>query len=205
MQLRDGFIIGSDSRTTNCSDKNVSYRDSTEKTIVFNNELVVSHCGNDMITKDISVTRFLSDLKKDMKSSADIDSLPLQILNRCIDLNKNSNVTFLITGKTQQNKQEGYLTYCVETNPKELRLVFPFGQHGATYRGITSVTNAIFNSGINYDLLNIQDGIELMKCGMNASVIASKFNRSQSVGGPCRFYIADKIHDYYGWDKSEAK
>ena len=75
---KDGIVAASDTRTTIRKDSSVRYDDTAEKTIVFPNRIVVSHCGDSMVTQTLSVTKFLLGLKDNIKLTDDIVSVPLK-------------------------------------------------------------------------------------------------------------------------------
>ena len=58
----DGIVACSDTRTTFKENGKTRYDDTCEKTIPFPNRVVISHCGDNKIRNDLTVTQFLYDI-----------------------------------------------------------------------------------------------------------------------------------------------
>lgn len=196
---KDGIVAASDTRTTIRKDSSVRYDDTAEKTIVFPNRIVVSHCGDSMVTQTLSVTKFLLRLKDNIKLTDDIVSVPLKILNAYNAAGGKGDTVFLISGYLK--KASLAYTYLVETKAQQVKLTKDNRECGASYGGITNIAHAIMNSGIDYGNLSIDNAHDLSKICIRACIDVSRFHHAQSIGGATQIYVIDDLHQREYWSE----
>lgn len=196
---KDGIVAASDTRTIIQKDSSVRYDDTAEKIIVFPNRIVVSHCGNSMVTQTLSVTKFLLGLKDDVTPTDNIVSIPLKILNAYNAAGGKRDTIFLISGYLPKTPLA--YTYRVETKTQQVKLMKDNRECGACYSGITDVAHAIMNSGIDYNNLSIDNARDLAKICIRTCIDVARFYPSQSIGGIEQIYVIDDLHQKEYWAK----
>ena len=196
--IKSCIVAASDTRTTNRDGNgNVRYNDTTKKTIPFPNQIVISHCGDNLISNTLSVTDFLLDLRSRLGATETIRSLPLTILSEAMKHKEgNPDVTFLISGY-DENCMLGY-TYELNTKNKEIKLIRPPRQYGSSYRGQTDIAH-YFMYGISYDNLSFDEGILLTKSCIESVISSFRFRPLQSVGGSIDLYVIGELVHPTGW------
>ena len=200
---RDGVVVVADTRTTiRDSNGSVRYDDTAEKIVPFPNNIVVSHCGDSNVKKDLTVTQFLYDLRRRVGNKLTILDLPLEILMNYVRLQGTGDVTFLVSGQLKYSCS--CCTYRIEPKKKAVSLVRSLCEYGSSYEGMTSIAHAIMNSGVDYASLSIDSAIDLTKMCLCANLTAYKYNKKQVVGGQCQVYVIDVLHSRVGWFEAEG-
>ena len=200
---REGIVVVSDTRTTiRNADGSVRYDDTAEKIVPFPNNIVVSHCGDATVKKDLTVIQFLYNLRRRVGNKVTISDLPLEILMQYVKLQGTGDTTFLISG---QDKLFCFCqTYKVKPKNKTVSLVHDSHDCGASYDGVPSIAHAIMNSGINYSSLSIAEAIDLTKLCLDTNLGVFKYKKEPVVGGRCQIYVIDTLHNQIGWFDSEG-
>lgn len=193
--VKDGIVVCSDSRTTikNNKDNSIRFDDTAEKIIPFPNRIVVSHCDSSKINDKITVTDFLYSIRHKIGDTANIVELPLQILNEYHAFNGTNSVIFLISGVCLGKMY----TYRITTSTNEVKLCKD--SFGSSYNGTTDVCHSIMNSNIDYSNLSLIEAINLTKLCMNTNIELYKYINGSCIGGQCRTYVIDSLHNQCGW------
>lgn len=198
----EGIVVSADTRTTR-KDTNghVRYDDSAEKIIPFSKKIVVSHCGDAKVSEDLTVVQFLYNIRKLCGKESTVTSLPLKILNEYIKRGGKGDTIFKVSG--YDNDLFAY-TYTVSTSKSTITLSTDSNDFGASYGGITNIAHSIMNSGIDYKGLSIKDAVVLTQTCVNTNITTFKYHFEQSIGGICKTYIIDILHDHIGWLQTDG-
>ena len=162
--VKDGLVVGSDTRTTCQGDKGeVRYKDTTVKIFPFPNRIVVTHTGDANVTDTLSVVEFLTKFRKKCGNKTTITELPTKLLNAYVSEtgNRQRNTEFKVAGYDTENLSEGRV-YTVKCQDRTIVLSKRPFEYGASLGGTVDVAYAMLN-GVSYSTLSLEEAIELTK------------------------------------------
>lgn len=198
--VKEGIVACSDTRTT-CEKQNCDtrYDDNAIKTVAFPNRIVVSHCGDNMISSTMSVYEFLLNLREQYGNQSSITSLPLKLLNEYLAICNDhpGDIEFLISGYEGNSVLSG-CSYKIKTKNREIRLEIEPLQYGFTTIGANYIATTIMARSA-YGDMTLSGAIELTQACMDMNITAYKYKQAQIIGGHKQTYIINRLTDECGW------
>lgn len=195
--VHDGIVVASDTRTTVIDGNgNTMYKDDAVKIIPFPNRMVVAHCRDANVSKNMTVNEFLIRCRVEFGNGCRIFDLPTKLLSEFKKLNVFADITFLVAGF--YNSGFGSCIYKVETKNKIISMPWCDGTYGASYYGANKISDSILN-GADYDSMSLTGAIDLISLAVNTTIKAYSFRNPQSVGGQCRMYVLSTDDKCVGW------
>lgn len=201
--VKDGLVVGSDTRTTCQGDKGeVRYKDTTVKIFPFPNRIVVTHTGDANVTDTLSVAEFLTKFRKKCGNKITITELPTKLLNAYVSEtgNRQRNTEFKVAGYDTENLSEGRV-YTVKCQDRTIVLSKRPFEYGASLGGTVDVAYAMLN-GVSFSTLSLEEAIDLTKTVIETNISVFKYRANQIIGGNAELYVIDRINEKSGWFKA---
>jgi hypothetical protein len=189
----NGIVVGADRRTTVRENGVVRYSDETCKIFPFSEGIVITHCGDKRISKDLTVHDFLKRAKRKLQKVSIFD-LPTKLLSYYMDCGYRAKVTFHICGYGIGGLP---IIYLIRTENKTIEVMSSgFGNYNWVCSGTTDVATSILRD-CDINNLSIQESISLVICAVESSITAYKYRKEQIIGGFADIYVI--TDDFEGW------
>ena len=193
----DGIILASDTRTTvKDGNGNTMYKDDAIKIIPFPNRIAIAHCGNALLTKNLTVNEFLFRCRKRFGKGCRIFDLPLKILSEYKKLNINTDTTFYIAGYEYQERNA--CIYKLSTKDKTISMPWSDFTYGASFGGITDIVYNMMKDA-DYKNMSLSGCERLILASVKSTILSFEYQNPQSVGGHCDMYVISKDDTQTGW------
>lgn len=193
----EGIVIASDTRTTvKDGNGNTMYKDDAVKIVPFPNRIAVTHCGNALLTENLSVNEFLYDCRDKFGMGCRIFDLPSKLLCEYEKLNTDIDVIFLITGYGCLGR-DAY-TFKLSTYDKTISLHRAGLEYGASFSGKTDIVCAMLNN-VDYTHMSLAGCKKLVSTSIMSTILSFEYRNPQSVGGHCDMYVLSLDDNQTGW------
>lgn len=206
--VKNGIIASSDTRRT-VRNRNkvdgteaVHYDDTSIKIFPFPNNIVVSTCGDSIISHhdNLDVDDFLFDLRNKRGKDETIKTLPLAVLSEVLlKSDADLDTVFLISGYDELMLS---YTYMVDTMNREIKLLHSPNEFVPVFDGAGIKIAKAFMDEICYDQLSFKEGIELTESCVRSIIEAYRYRPQQKVGGYINTYVISRSSCPSGWYKN---